>query len=170
MRSMAAGRRVLNLFCYTGSFSVYALAGEASEVTGVDLSATYLAWAERTIALNGLPVERYRGIRKDVAAFLEEERSSGTRYDLIILDPPTFSNSKRMQGFLDIVRHWPSLVEACLRVLSPEGTLLFSSNAQGLRLEPEAVSGADIEDISARSIPEGYHGQPHRTWLLRHRS
>lgn len=169
IRAAAAGKRVLNLFCYTGSFSVYALAGGAAEVVGVDLSNTYLAWAERNVALNRLDAGRYRGARMDAAAFLAEEAARGGAFDLIVLDPPTFSNSKKMHGFLDLARHWPRLVEACLRVLSPDGTLLFSSNAKGLKVDPEAFPGLNVDDISERSIPEGFRGLPHKTWLLRNR-
>lgn len=165
---MAAGKRVLNLFCYTGSFSVYALAGGATHVVGVDLSNTYLAWAERNLELNELGLERYRGVRADVTAFLTAEAARGARYDLIILDPPTFSNSKKMDGFLDVARHWPELVKACLSVLDPGGTVLFSTNARSLKLDPALLPGALIVDISEKTIPEDFRGHPHRTWLIKH--
>lgn len=167
IRGMAAGKRVLNLFCYTGSFSVYALAGGAASVVGVDLSNTYLAWAERNIALNGLDAARYRGVRADVSAFLASELERGARYDIIVLDPPTFSNSKKMDGFLDIARHWRDMVDACLSVLDPHGLLLFSSNARSLKIDQDAIPLAHVEDISARTIPEDYRGHPHRSWLIR---
>lgn len=167
IRDMAAGRRVLNLFCYTGSFSVYALAGGAATVVGVDLSNTYLAWAERNIALNGLDASRYRGVRADVSVFLAAEATAGARYDIIVLDPPTFSNSKKMDGFLDIARHWRDMVDACLSVLDPQGILFFSSNARTLRLDPDSIPMARVEDISARTVPEDYRGHPHRSWLVR---
>ena len=167
IRGMSRGKRVLNLFCYTGSFSVYALAGGAAEVVGVDLSNTYLAWAERNIALNHLE-PGYRGVRADVLAFLAGEPGRGAFYDLIVLDPPTFSNSKKMEGFLDVSRHWPRLVEACLSALAPGGSILFSSNARSLRLDPSLVPLASIEDISEKSIPEDFRGHPHRTWLISH--
>lgn len=169
VRSMADGMRVLNLFCYTGSFSVYALAGGASEVVGVDLSNTYLAWAERNIAINGLGLERYRGVRSDVSAFLATLAAKDSRFDIIVLDPPTFSNSKKMDGFLDIVRHWPSLVSACLGVLAPGGTMLFSTNARSLRIDTSLVPSALIDDISSTTIPEDFRGHPHRTWLIKGR-
>jgi 23S rRNA G2069 N7-methylase RlmK/C1962 C5-methylase RlmI len=163
---MASGKRVLNLFCYTGSFSVYALAGGATHVVGVDLSNTYLAWAERNIELNDLGLERYRGVRADVSAFLATEATRGARYDLIVLDPPTFSNSKKMESFLDVARHWPELVRACLAVLDPGGTVLFSTNARSLRLDADALPEAKIVDISEKTIPEDFRGHPHRTWLI----
>ncbi len=165
---MASGKRVLNLFCYTGSFSVYALAGGATHVVGVDLSNTYLAWAERNIELNDLGLERYRGVRADVTAFLSSEAARGARYDLIVLDPPTFSNSKKMDGFLDVARHWPELVRACLAVLDVGGTVLFSTNARSLKLDAALLPEAAISDISEKTIPEDFRGHPHRTWLITH--
>jgi len=165
---MASAKRVLNLFCYTGSFSVYALAGGATHVVGVDLSNTYLAWAERNIELNDLGLERYRGVRADVSAFLASEAARGARYDLIVLDPPTFSNSKKMDGFLDVARHWPDLVRSCLAVLDPAGTVLFSTNARSLKLDPALLPEARMVDISEKTIPLDFRGHPHRTWLISH--
>ncbi|MFH2115034.1 MAG: class I SAM-dependent methyltransferase [Spirochaetota bacterium] len=167
VRSMAHGRRVLNLFCYTGSFSVFALAGGATEVCGVDLSNTYLAWAAENIALNGLDLTRYRGIRADVARFLAETADRGERYGLIILDPPTFSNSKKMDDFMDINRHWPALVQSCLAILDKDGDLLFSTNSRGLKYDPLLVKAATVVDISATSTPEDFRHKPHRAWLFR---
>jgi len=167
IRDMASGRRVLNLFCYTGSFSVYALAGGAASVVGVDLSNTYLSWAERNMQLNKLDAGKYRGVRADVLAFLTGEAGRGARYDIIVLDPPTFSNSKKMDGFLDIARHWRSLVDACLAVLDPHGVLFFSTNARSLRIDAGSIPGASVEDTSTRTVPEDFRGHPHRSWLIR---
>ncbi len=167
VRTMAQGRRVLNLFCYTGSFSVYALAGGASEVCGVDLSNTYLAWAAGNIALNGLDLARYRGVRADVAKFLSEAKVHGDRYGLIILDPPTFSNSKKMDDFMDINRHWPALVQSCLAILESDGDLLFSTNSRGLKFDPLLMESATVLDISAASTPEDFRHKPHQAWHIR---
>ncbi|MBN2874162.1 MAG: class I SAM-dependent methyltransferase [Spirochaetales bacterium] len=166
VRGMAAGVRVLNLFCYTGSFSVYALAGGASAVVGVDLSRTYLAWAEKNVSINGFDDGRYRGVRADVSVYLADAASRGERFDIVVLDPPTFSNSSKMAGFLDVVRQWPLLVSDAMAVLAPEGTLLFSTNAKSLRMDTALLPGARVRDISDQTIPEGYHGHPHRTWLI----
>lgn len=166
IRGMAGGKRVLNLFCYTGSFSVYALAGGASSVVGVDLSNTYLDWAARNVAQNGFENGPYRGVRADVSAFLAEEAARGNEYDLIVLDPPTFSNSKKMDGYLDTARHWPALVRACLALLSRDGTILFSTNARSIKLDSALVPEGAFKDISGRTIPEDFRGSPHRTWLV----
>jgi len=168
IRNMSASKNVLNLYCYTGSFTVYALAGGALHVTGVDLSNTYLDWAQRNIALNSLDHTLYRGVRSDAAAFLAAEADRSARYDIIILDPPTFSNSAKMEGFLDTARHWPELVASCLAVLAPAGTILFSTNARSLKLEPALVPAASFKDITARTVPEDFRGHPHRTWLVTH--
>lgn len=168
VRRVAAGKRVLNLFCYTGSFSVYALAGGAASVTGVDLSNTYLDWARRNIEANGLPLAAYRGARADAAAFAGEEAARGARYDLIILDPPTFSNSKKMEGFLDLPRHWAGLVRSCAGALAPGGLILFSTNARELVMDPSLIAPLAVKDVSAASIPEDFKPKQHRAWLIAH--
>jgi 23S rRNA G2069 N7-methylase RlmK/C1962 C5-methylase RlmI len=169
VRGLAQGRRVLNLFCYTGSFSVYALAGGATEVCGVDLSNTYLAWAAGNVAINGLDLDRYKGVRADAARFLSEARARGDRYGLIILDPPTFSNSKKMDDFMDINRHWPALVQSCLAVLEVDGDLFFSTNSRGLKFDPLLLESASVVDISAATTPEDFRHKPHRAWRIRKR-
>jgi 23S rRNA (cytosine1962-C5)-methyltransferase len=169
VRGLAQGLRVLNLFCYTGSFSVHALAGGAAEVCSVDLSNTYLAWAAENIALNGLDLARHRGVRADVVRFLSEARIRGDRYGLIILDPPTFSNSKKMDDFMDVNRHWPALVHSCLAVLETDGDLLFSTNSRGLKFDPLLLEAATAVDISTATTPEDFRHKPHRTWRIRKR-
>jgi len=167
VRSLAKDRRVLNLFCYTGSFSVYALAGGAVEVCGVDLSNTYLTWAAENLALNNLDQGRYRGVRADASRFLADAAARKERYDLIILDPPTFSNSKKMDDFMDINRHWPLLVQAALSVLENTGDLIFSTNSRALRFDPLVLDAGTIVDISKSSTPEDFRHKPHRAWHIR---
>ena len=177
VRETAAGKAVLNLFCYTGSFSVYAAEGKAKRVESVDLSNTYLAWARENMALNGFSgAEKYAFTKSDVTAFLRKkraERPDGTnRYDIIILDPPTFSNSKSTQHTLDINRDWPALVTDCLALLKPRGTLYFSTNSRRLAFDrariPQATErGATIAvtDMTAESLPEDYKDtRSHRCW------
>ena len=129
----AQGKAVLNLFCYTASFSVYAAAGGASRVDSVDLSNTYLAWGEKNFSLNGFTdTEKYRFTRSDVTQFLKDSRDS---WDIIVLDPPTFSNSKKTKDTLDINRDWPKLVNVAIQHLNPGGTLYFSTNSRQLHFD-----------------------------------
>lgn len=162
---LSRGREVLNLFGYTGSFSVYAAGGGAAATTTVDLSNTYLDWAARNFALNRMDPERHRLLRADAVAFLGAAR--GPRYDLIVLDPPTFSNSKKMLGTLDVQRDHPALLAGALRLLRRGGTLVFSSNRRGLRLRAEEVPGARFADITERTIPRDFHDRRvHQCWLV----
>ena len=181
----AAGKRVLNLYCYTGAFSVYAAAGDALHVDSVDLSSRYLGWAQDNMRLNGFTdKKKYRFIESDVKTFLEKispaagERdaaSSGKNadgknsYDIIILDPPTFSNSKKTDTMLDINRDWPSLIEACAALLAPNGILYFSTNSRKLAFDEKKLpSGLISEDISSSTIPEDFRNERiHRVWKIR---
>ncbi|MCH5291389.1 MAG: class I SAM-dependent methyltransferase [Treponema sp.] len=174
VRATCGARSVLNLFCYTGSFSVYAAEGNASHVHSIDASNTYLAWAQKNMWLNGFTdPTRFSFEKEDVLAWLE--RPNGTeKYDIIILDPPTFSNSKRSRDTLDLNRDWPRLVERCLRILSPHGTLYFSTNSRRLRFEeqalPASAQGAPLwrgTDITRQTIPEDYRNTSvHRVWRI----
>lgn len=181
LRDSCAGKRVLNLFCYTGSFSVYAAEGGASLVHSVDTSRTYLDWAERNMRLNGFQDEsRLIFTRQDAVEFLDhaaadmrgKEKSCG--FDIIILDPPTFSNSKRTRITLDINRDWHSLVEKCTAVLNPGGTLYFSTNSRRLKFDPALLpreqDGSPLcsfTDITSRTIPEDFRNSKiHRAWSI----
>ena len=165
--TLAPGRRVLNLFCYTGSFSVYAARSKAASTTSVDLSKTYLDWARRNFELNGIDFGRNRLVQADVVRFLEAERSSKDRYELIVLDPPSFSNSKRMQGVLDVQRDHLALVRGCLALLAPGGELLFSTNLRNFRLDPAALKDFTMEEISERTVPPDFRNRRiHRCWRI----
>ena len=167
VRDEARGRRVLNLFCYTGAFSVYAAAGGAEAVDSVDLSNTYLAWAERNLALNGFHGRPYSFIREDALAFLSNPASRHGRYDLVILDPPTFSNSKRMRGSLDIARDWSALVDSCLASLNAGGALWFSTNARSFRFDETRFPGATVRDMTRLTTPPDFeNSHPHRCWRI----
>ena len=156
VRERAAGRRMLNLFAYTGSFTVYAAAGGAITSDTVDLSNTYIDWAARNFALNGLDTTRHALIRAAVLAWLDVARSEGRRYDLIVLDPPAFSNSKAMDGVLDIQRDHAGLVAATRALLAPDGELFFSTNLRTFRLDPALAVDAACTDITARTLPEDF--------------
>ena len=171
VQSLSAGKRVLNLFCYTGGFSVCALAGGASFVESVDLSATSLDVARQNLAANGFSGRsRFRLIRSDVVRYLEGKAarlSKGGLFDIIILDPPTFSNSKGAAD-LDIRRQWRQLVSLCLELLSHDGTLFFSTNARHFKMDSSCVQGAIVQDISLETIPHDFRNKRVRkTWVIK---
>jgi 23S rRNA G2069 N7-methylase RlmK/C1962 C5-methylase RlmI len=164
VRSEAAGKRVLNLFAYTCSFSVAAAAGGAREIDSVDLSNTYLKWGKVNFALNGLdaengPASSFRFINADAFQFLEQVRAKRRFWDLVILDPPSFSNSKKMRTSLDIRRDYRDLINLSLTLLSPGGRLWFSSNAKGFRLESGDFPGIAIRDMGPGSTDEDFRGK-----------
>ncbi len=167
VREHAAGKRVLNLFAYTGSFTVYAAAGGARASTTVDLSSTYLAWAQRNLALNGIATGgAHRLVRADVLAWLEQQREA--RYDLIVLDPPTHSRSKRMRGDFAIERDHVRLIERAARLLTPGGRIFFSTNYRRFRLDAEALSARfALREITRRTTPPDFRRHPpHRAWWI----
>lgn len=151
VRNQSSGKRVLNLFAYTGSFSVYAAAGGASAVSTVDLSRTYLDWAQRNMLLNGFSGEGYSFIQADVKEYLKKLPDSS--FDLIVMDPPTFSNSKRMDDILDIQRDHVTLLRETLRILSQEGILYFSTNYTKFELDYQSLSEYLIHDITKSTTP-----------------
>jgi 23S rRNA (cytosine1962-C5)-methyltransferase len=165
VRKEASEKKVLNLFCYTGSFSVYAAAGGAKEIDSVDLSKTYLQWAEENMRLNKFTdAKRYRYVHADVLQYLDELTPNS--YDLIILDPPTFSNSKRMNDFLDIQRDHASLINQCLKILSPGGLVFFSTNYSRFVLDASAIQASSIRDITRQTTPFDFEGKLKR-WCYR---
>jgi len=149
VRQLSRDKRFLNLFCYTGSVSVYAAAGGASETTSVDLSQTYLDWAASNLERNGFGGERDKLVRADAIEFLQ---SRSAMYDLIFVDPPTFSNSKRAEDF-DVQRDHVRLLQLCAERLLPGGTIVFSNNFRRFKLDRERLEGFVIRDTSAQSIP-----------------
>lgn len=156
VREEAAGKRMLNLFCYTGSFSVYGAAGGAVQVDSVDLSKTYLNWAEANMALN-VPAEKHRFIHADVKQWLDEVPVN--TYDLVVMDPPTFSNSKRMKDFLDIQRDHAELINKTLGAIRPGGVLYFSTNYRKFQLETEKLTAASVKDITKATTPFDFQGK-----------
>lgn len=165
VKAEAKNKRVLNLFSYTGSFSVYAAAGGASEVWTVDLSKTYLDWARRNMELNGFsdPV-RYKFIQADVLKFLDEIDED--HFDIIILDPPTFSNSKRMEEILDIQRDHVKLINDCLRGLKAGGKIYFSTNYKKFILDNASIHSSTIKDITKQTTPFDFEGRINRVCYL----
>jgi 23S rRNA (guanine2445-N2)-methyltransferase / 23S rRNA (guanine2069-N7)-methyltransferase len=169
LREASRDKRFLNLFAYTGTATVYAAAGGAARTISVDLSRTYLEWAERNLALNGLGSPRHSMVQADCREWLADSARAAERYDLIFLDPPTFSNSKRMHGVIDINRDHPELLDACARLLAPGGLILFSTNAQRFRLEPSLAERYEIRDISAVTMPPDFerNARIHRAFEVR---
>lgn len=160
VREQSRDKKVLNLFCYTGSFSVYALAGGAAEVVSVDLSKTYLDWCRRNVQENFGPEAGHRAVHADVKAYLKEQAAGS--FDLIVMDPPTFSNSKRMEDILDIQRDHPGLINDCLRLLSPGGLLYFSTNFTRFSLDADRIRSAQVRDITRVTTPFDFAGKLQR--------
>lgn len=158
VKEEARGKIILNLFCYTGSFSVYAASGGAKEVISVDLSNTYLRWAQRNMELNGFTDPgSYKYIQADVKQYLPSLQENSV--DHIILDPPTFSNSKRMEDILDIQRDHVWLINQCLRILKKGGILTFSTNFLKFKMQKEKLNTGNIKDITKSTTPFDFEGR-----------
>ncbi len=165
-REEAGGKRVLNLFCYTGAFSVYAAAGGAVSTTSVDLNANYLDWAGRNFQLNGLSIAKQHFIRADVMQYLRDQ-PPGEKFDLAIVDVPTFSNSKRTDDVFDVQHDHVELIQRTLGLMSPDGVLYFSNNFRRFKLDEEALDGLSIREISKHTVPEDFRNQRiHRCWRI----
>ena len=184
VRETASKKSVLNLFCYTGSFSVYAAEGGAKKVESVDLSNTYLTTAKNNMDLNGFSDKNaYIYTRQDVIEFLKEkavkakagELKEDEYYDMIILDPPTFSNSKNTYNVLDINKDWPKLCKDCLNILAPGGIMYFSTNSTKLSFDKSLLPQATVKnkvimitDMTESSIPKDFEGTKcHKLWELK---
>lgn len=167
IQTMSKGKTFLNLFAYTGAATVHAALGGASTTTTVDMSNVYLNWAKRNLALNGFSTSKHHFIQADCLAWLTAEKY---KYDLIFLDPPSFSNSKRMDGTLDIQRDHVSLITLAAQRLTKQGTLLFSTNRRGFKLDSDALQQLAITDITFKSLPKDFkHSKIHQCWLITHK-
>ncbi len=163
----AEGKRFLNLFCYTATATVHAAKAGARSTTSVDLSKTYLDWARRNLALNGLS-DRQRLEQADVMAWLEADRGE---YDLIFIDPPTFSNSKRMEGVFDVQRDHVALIDLAMARLAPSGTLYFSNNFRRFVLDPQVSERYAVTEITGETLDEDFRRNEkiHRAWKVQAR-
>jgi 23S rRNA (cytosine1962-C5)-methyltransferase len=158
VREKSKGKKVLNLFAYTGSFSVYAAAGGAEEVVTVDLSKTYLNWSQRNMQLNGFTADSLnKFVHADVKQYLKELPEN--YFDIVVMDPPTFSNSKRMKDILDIQRDHAGLINGCLRSMKKEGLLYFSTNFKKFILEKEKINSTAVKDITKATTPFDFEGK-----------
>jgi 23S rRNA (guanine2445-N2)-methyltransferase / 23S rRNA (guanine2069-N7)-methyltransferase len=166
VRDAAAGKRFLNLFAYTGSFTAYAAAGGASETTTVDLSPVYLEWAERNLELNGLAGPQHRLVRADSREFIAS-LNGRPQFDLAVIDPPTFSNSKRVDDDWDVQQDHQWLLNETLRCMTPGGVIYFSTNSRKFKFDEESLRGAAVREISKQTVPEDFRNQRiHRCWRI----
>ena len=156
LREWAKDTDFLNLFCYTASATVYAAAGGARSTTSVDLSNTYLDWAHENLLLNNFGGNTHELFREDCLHWLESQSVWGPRFDLIFVDPPTFSNSKRMDGVLDVQRDHAGMIRRSMKLLRPGGRLVFSTNFTRFKFDFEALTEFAITDISAETIPKDF--------------
>jgi 23S rRNA (guanine2445-N2)-methyltransferase / 23S rRNA (guanine2069-N7)-methyltransferase len=168
LRQWAKGADFLNLFCYTGSATVYAAAGGARSSASIDLSNTYLDWAHENLLLNGFSGTNHELYRADCLQWLEEQEASGPQFDLIFVDPPTFSNSKRVEGVLDVQRDHVGMIRRSLKLLRPSGRLVFSTNYTRFKLDAQALADLSVDDISAQTIPKDFerHARIHRCFSI----
>jgi 23S rRNA (guanine2445-N2)-methyltransferase / 23S rRNA (guanine2069-N7)-methyltransferase len=164
---LARQRSFLNLFAYTGAASVYAAAGGARSTTTIDMSNTYLDWAQHNLDMNGYSGEAHRFIRADCLQWLLQAGGEGQKYGLIFLDPPTFSNSKKMERTLDIRRDHVELIDATITLLDEAGLLLFSCNAKSFRLDVDALGDYAVTDITGLTTTDDFRRRPaHRCWII----
>ncbi|RYD59197.1 MAG: methyltransferase domain-containing protein [Sphingobacteriales bacterium] len=165
VRDEAKGKRVLNLFCYTGSFSVYAAHAGAASVTSVDLSKTYINWAKRNMQFNKLyNDEKHFFVQEDVMEVIKD--LTANTFDIIVCDPPTFSNSKRMEETFDVQRDHVWLLKQLLKACTDGGKIYFSNNYKGFALDRDAIPTPSIKDITAATTPFDFQGRLHRSCFV----
>ena len=166
VRDQSAGKRFLNLFAYTGAFSVYAAAGGATETTTVDWSPTYLDWAKRNMSVNGFTSVAHRFVRSDAREFLAAGIDREP-YDLVVVDPPTFSNSKRSQSDFIIQEHYAELLNATLEIMNPAGIIFFSTNFRRFKMDESTIDSSDLHEISRQTVPLDFRNRRiHRCWRI----
>ena len=168
VREQAEGKHFLNLFAYTGSFTVYAAAGGALTTTTVDLSNTYLDWAKANLVVNSFADQigkKHYLIKADVKQYLDSLRPG--QFDLVVMDPPTFSNSKMMREELDTQRDHVGLLNQVIFATRPGGTIYFSTNYRSFKLDEANIKGVEIEEISQRTIPQDFKNKKiHRCFRM----
>jgi 23S rRNA (guanine2445-N2)-methyltransferase / 23S rRNA (guanine2069-N7)-methyltransferase len=166
VRGAAEGKNFLNLFAYTGSFSVYAAAGSACQTTSVDLSKAYLDWAWENMRVNGFHGNQHKFVTSDVGTFVREHRQRET-YDLVMLDPPTFSNSKRTESDWNVQHDAVPLLVDLMPLVKPGGVIYFSTNFRRFKFDESTVTASQIHEISNQTVPEDYRNRRiHRCWRI----
>jgi 23S rRNA (guanine2445-N2)-methyltransferase / 23S rRNA (guanine2069-N7)-methyltransferase len=164
---LSANKRVLNLFCYTGSVSVFAATAGAKETVNVDMSNTYLNWAKENFKLNKLSLSKHQFVRDDSMKWLEEAKQGKQRFDLIFLDPPTFSNSKKMEQHFDVQTDHPKLIESCVHLLNENGILLFSNNFHQFKMQVSSNQKYRVTDITNATTSQDHLRKPlHKCWKI----
>ncbi len=165
---MSRGKRFLNLFAYTGVATLYAAAGGARETRTIDMSNTYITWAQRNMELNGFTGTEHHLLKADCLEWIKQELKQGTQYDLIFLDPPSFSNSKRMEQTFDVLRDHAALLNEVSQLLSDDGILIFSNNNRKFKMDHDALPALEVIDISAQTIPEDFkrNQKIHNCWRI----
>lgn len=163
VRAESDGKRFLNLFGYTGAFTVAAAAGGARSTVTVDASGRYLDWARDNLGLNGFAAGSHDMIRAEARDYLDQAATRGQSFDLCVLDPPSFSD---FRGQFDIVRDHPELIRQTLAVLAPGGVLWFSTNHAQFEPRLDRLPVAELEELTERTIPEDFHRPPHRVWRM----
>lgn len=169
---LARGKRFLNLFAYTGTATVYAAGGGAAASTTVDMSRTYLEWAKRNLALNDLAGPQHGFVQGDCLAWLQEQRDKPRRWDLMFIDPPTHSRSKRMEQDFDVQRDHVQLLTLAAQLLAPDGVIVFSNNYTRFRLDREGLAAFEVDDIGRKTLPRDFERNPriHSCYVLRPRT
>ncbi|MBS0629154.1 MAG: class I SAM-dependent methyltransferase [Verrucomicrobia bacterium] len=161
------GRRLLNLFAYTCSFSVHAAVAGASFTKSVDMSNTYTEWGRQNFLLNSIPLGNHSILRADCLVFLDDAVQAREEYDLIVIDPPTISRSKKMEEMFDIQVDYIELISQALNLLAPGGTIFFSTNSRKFVFDHSLFEQCKIIDITEKTIPIDFHQQKiHRCWML----
>ncbi|MFL6576050.1 MAG: bifunctional 23S rRNA (guanine(2069)-N(7))-methyltransferase RlmK/23S rRNA (guanine(2445)-N(2))-methyltransferase RlmL [Povalibacter sp.] len=165
---LARGRRFLNLFAYTGTATVHAAGGGATSSVTVDMSRTYIEWAKRNLALNNLATPQHGFVQADCMTWLREQQGNARRFDLMFIDPPTHSRSKRMEEDFDVQRDHVELLRLATGLLANDGIIVFSNNFTRFRLDRENLQRFEIEDLSAKTLPWDFRRSPriHQCYLL----
>lgn len=163
----AKGKKLLNLFSYTASFSVHAAYHGAHFTKSVDMSNTYSAWGRENFILNGLKPESNEIVRADCLKFLDEEIKNKCLYDVIVIDPPTISRSKKMEELFDVQEDYKSLIDKSLKILSPEGLLFFSTNSRKFNFDISQFPDCKVKEITSVTIPIDFQNKKiHRSFLI----
>ena len=171
IKKLSKNRSFLNLFAYTGSATVYAASGDARETTTVDMSNTYLNWAKENLLINGFSVgeagDRHTFVREDCLKWMQQAIEKNEKYQLIFIDPPTFSNSKKMETSLDISRDHVALLSGCLALLTDDGQIIFSTNAKNFKFDDSLKQDCFVKEITSITTTEDFRRKPqHRCWCL----